>query len=89
MSQVDTLTALLDFYNLKKEGKISGGGCDPCLTAGKVRYEGALPILTYLDTKYSMLGSTLLERALVKQWISFQVLLILNAKQSLNCKILY
>ena len=39
----------------------------------QVRVEGAGPILAHLDTKLSMLGSSPLQRALVRQWVSFQV----------------
>ena len=73
MSQVDTLTALIDFYGLKKEGKVSGNARDPCLTAGKVKIEGAMPILTHLDSKQNILGVSDLQRALVRQWVTFQV----------------
>merc|ERR1719147_708471 len=72
-TQVDILTSLVDFYNLKKEGKVSGSGNEPCLQASdKTKYEGVMPILAHLDTKLSVLGTTLLERALVKQWVTFQ-----------------
>lgn len=40
----------------------------------QVRVEGAGPILAHLDTKLSMLGSSPLQRALVRQWVSFQVI---------------
>ena len=73
MSQVDTLTALIDFYGLKKEGKVTGNGREPCLTAGKVKIEGAMPILCHLDGKLNILGVSPLQRALVRQWVTFQV----------------
>ena len=73
MSQIETLTALLDFYNLKKEGKVTGLASEPTLVSGKTKYEGTMPILSHLHTKHSMLGETPLERALVRQWIGFQV----------------
>ena len=75
MSQVDTLTALVDFYNLKKEGKVTGSNSEPLLTAGKNKVEGMMPILSHLNTKQSMLGETALQRALVRQWISYQVMI--------------
>ena len=40
----------------------------------QVRVEGAGPILAHLDTNLSMLGSSPLQRALVRQWVSFQVI---------------
>ena len=71
MSQVDTLTALVDYYGLKKEGKVTGDG-EPSLGAGgKVKATGMLPILHHLDTKVALLGSGPLERALVRQWVTF------------------
>ena len=73
MTQVETLTALLDYYNLKKEGKVSGAGSEPVLTAGKNKHEGMMPILSHLNTKQTILGTSPLERALVRQWITFQV----------------
>ena len=37
MSQADCLTALLDYYGLKKEGKVAAGaGGEPCLAGAKV-----------------------------------------------------
>ena len=73
-TQVDILTSLVDFYNLKKEGKVSGSGNEPCLVASdKTKYEGVMPILAHLDTKLPVLGTTVLERALVKQWVTYQV----------------
>ena len=74
MSQVETLTALVDFYNLKKEGKVTGSNSDPILTSGKDKFEGMMPILRHLNTKQSMLGETALQKALVRQWISYQVI---------------
>ena len=51
MSQADSLTALVDYYGLKKEGKVTGEG-DPSLGAsGKVKATGVMPILQLLDTK--------------------------------------
>ena len=73
-TQVDILTSLVDFYNLKKEGKVTGSGNEPCLlTSDKTKYEGVMPILAHLDTKLSVLGTTVLERALLKQWVTYQV----------------
>ena len=37
MSQADCLTALVDYYGLKKEGKVAAGaGGEPCLAGAKV-----------------------------------------------------
>ena len=68
-----TLTALLDFYNLKKEGKVSLVNGKPCLTASKAKMEGMFPILSHLNSKTNILGQSPLEQALVRQWITFQV----------------
>ena len=69
-----TLTALIDFYSLKKEGKVTGGASgEPCLTAGKTKIEGMFPILSHLNSKTNIMGQSPLEQALVRQWITFQV----------------
>ena len=40
MSQADCLTALVDYYGLKKEGKVAAGaGGEPCLAGAKVILE--------------------------------------------------
>ena len=40
MSQADCLTALVDYYGLKKEGKVAAGaGGEPCLAGTKVNLE--------------------------------------------------
>ena len=71
MSQADSLTALVDYYGLKKEGKVTGDG-EPSLGAsGKVKATGMMPILHVLDTKEPLLGSGPLEKALVRQWVMF------------------
>ena len=71
MSQTDSLTALVDYYGLKKEGKVTGDG-EPSLGAsGKVKATGMMPILHLLDTKEPLLGSGPLERALVRQWVLY------------------
>ena len=73
MDSAVTLTALLDFYNLKKEGKVSLVHGEPCLTATKTKIEGMFPILSHLNSKTNILGQSPLEQALVRQWITFQV----------------
>ena len=73
MASADTLTALIDFYNLKKEGKVALVNGQPCLTSNKTSIEGMFPILAHLHTKANILGQSPLEKALVRQWISFQV----------------
>ena len=68
-----TLTALLDFYNLKKEGKVALVNGEPCLSASKTKIEGMFPILSHLNSKTIILGQSPLEQVLVRQWITFQV----------------
>ena len=71
MSQAESLTALVDYYGLKKEGKVTGDG-EPTLGAsGKVKATGMMPILQLLDTKEPLLGAGPLERALVRQWVLY------------------
>ena len=74
MSQVDTLTALIDFYGLKKEGKVVSIDKIPTLESKKSKIEGVMPILSHLKSKSEkILGTNNLEKALVRQWIQFQV----------------
>ena len=75
MDSAVTLTALIDFYNLKKEGKVVLVHGEPCLTANKSRIDGLFPILSHLNSKTNILGQSPLEQALVRQWITFQVCL--------------
>ena len=76
MDSALTLTALIDFYNLKKEGKVTLVNGEPCLTASKTKVEGMFPILAHLNSKTNILGQSPLEQALVRQWITFQVSLV-------------
>ena len=73
MASAVSLTALIDFYNLKKEGKVALVNGQPCLTSNKSSIEGVFPILAHLNTKTNILGESALEQALVRQWITFQV----------------
>ena len=73
MASAVTLTALIDFYNLKKEGKVSLVNGQPCLSSNKTNIEGMFPILSHLNTKTAILGESPLEQALVRQWVTFQV----------------
>ena len=73
MDSALTLTALIDFYNLKKEGKVALVNGEPCLTANKTKVDGLFPILSHLNSKTNILGQSPLEQALVRQWITFQV----------------
>ena len=73
MDSALTLTALIDFYNLKKEGTVSLVNGEPCLTASKTKVEGMFPILSHLNSKTIILGQSPLEQVLVRQWITFQV----------------
>ena len=76
MAEVETLTALIDFYGLKKEGKVTASDNVPTMVVNKNKVEGVLPILSHLKTKSEkILGSTNLEKALVRQWVQFQVCL--------------
>jgi len=73
MAEVETLTALIDFYGLKKEGKVTSTDNTPVMVVNKNKIEGVLPILSHLKTKNeNILGSTNLEKALVRQWVQFQ-----------------
>ena len=74
LAEVETLTALIDFYGLKKEGKVTSTDNTPTMVVNKNKIEGVLPILSHLKTKNeNILGSTNLEKALVRQWVQFQV----------------
>ena len=84
MDSALTLTALIDFYNLKKEGKVSLVNGEPCLTASKTKIEGMFPILSHLNSKTNILGQAPLEQALVRQWITFQVYLAAAARNLRN-----
>jgi len=73
MADYEALTALIDFYGLKKEGKIAVVDSTPGLVVNKKRVEGVMPILAHLNTKdSSLLGSSPLEAALVRQWVTLQ-----------------
>lgn len=73
MAQVETLTALIDFYGLKKEGKVTATENIPTMIVNKNKLEGVLPILSHLKTKSeNILGTSNLEKALVRQWVQFQ-----------------
>lgn len=86
MADYEALTALIDFYGLKKEGKVAVVDKTPGLVVNKARVEGVMPILAHLATKAdTILGTTNLERALVRQWVQFQFgCLDLNEKKELN-----
>eukprot|EP00092_Neocalanus_flemingeri_P010045 GFUD01010826.1.p1 GENE.GFUD01010826.1~~GFUD01010826.1.p1 ORF type:complete len:165 (-),score=40.01 GFUD01010826.1:136-630(-) len=73
MAEVETLTALIDFYGLKKEGKVVLNDTIPTMVVNKSKVEGVMPILSHLKSKSDkILGTSNLEKALVRQWIQFQ-----------------
>jgi len=73
MAEIDTLTALIDFYGLKKEGKVVSVDQVPTMVVNKSQLAGVMPILSHLKTKNeTILGTSNLEKALVRQWIQFQ-----------------
>ena len=74
MSHADLITALLDICNLKKEGKIVLNDNIPTLMNNKIKIEGILPILSHLKSKKEgLLGYNNMEKALVRQWIQYQM----------------
>lgn len=73
MLQAELLSTVMDFYGLKKEGKIVSKDDTPSLVVNKLEIKGLLPILSQLNTlSGNIMGSSNLEKSLVRQWIQFQ-----------------
>merc|ERR1712083_140897 len=74
MADYEALTALIDVAGLKKEGKVTVVDSTPGLLVNKKRVEGVMPIVSHLGSKEpSLLGESPVEKALVRQWVTFQV----------------
>jgi len=79
LNSADILTAVVQYFGLKHCGKVSlVGSMATLVTPTKGNVEGMMPILAHLhqDGNTAVLGETVAESCMARQWIQFKVFLL-------------